>query len=383
MNEAANQQVGIKASFVGPTGSGKSFTAALLALGLAKHYEDRRPVGFFDTHGQSDFYEDIFRLEGVPLVSARGRSFAEMRTALTHCESEGFSGLIIDSYEDPWRELNAALRRRAGMTGRRLQIHHRDELAAIWSLWVARFVSSPLHIFLVGRLTHDDPDDETTTSKPRGQTAGAEAHLIVEMDVLHHPLAHVKTRRRGSQVHTCYVVKDRSMRLNGQTFRFRDVNDYREGDYKRVLDAFGPHIEALRDSTNTPPPTFNSVTSDELFVPGTADADAYQQARRIKIAIEEIEGVYGALWPGRTNQEGLLKNAATEALFGTRSWTAVEQLPASLVEHAAFTMRGLEAMLKAGEKVESPEALQRLIERLKFGQTPSDSEPNEGTVDNA
>jgi hypothetical protein len=391
LEAASNNQLGLKAGFFGPTGSGKSLTASILALGLAKQFHGSRPVAFFDTHGESDFVAPIFQIEGVPLVRVRSRSFADMRTALATAERDLCCAFIVDVYEHLWQELNTALRVRANVVGRRLQIQHRDELASVWSGWVTEMLSSPLHCLLIGRLSHDEPEDEIATTRPRGQVdVGYEAHLLLEMDVIHHPIARYKPRRRkpgtqpnGSQTHTCYVLKDRTQALNGVTFGFRDLNNYQPGDYQRVLDAFAPHVfrlvpgaahslsseHAQRIIDATARPDFASrVSSECFFAAGTGESDAAERARRVKIAVEEIEGVFGALWPGRDVQSGLLKNAATDALFGTRSWTAVQHMPVDTVEEAAQLMRRIERLVPAGAKVTAADALAELISRLRSGE---------------
>ena len=47
--KAVNEQGYLKAGFLGFPGSGKTFTASLLAIGLAKELKENRPVYAIDT----------------------------------------------------------------------------------------------------------------------------------------------------------------------------------------------------------------------------------------------------------------------------------------------------------------------------------------------
>jgi hypothetical protein len=49
-------------------------------------------------------------------------------------------------------------------------------------------------------------------------------------------------------------------------------------------------------------------------------------AREKKKALEEIEGYLVAIWPSTSAKEKQMKSEAIYQAFGTRSWTAVEEL---------------------------------------------------------
>ena len=181
-----------KVGMYGGGGSGKTLTATLLAIGLSKELHNHAPIKFFDTEDQADFIDPICRAEGVPLSVVKSRSFIDMRDAHRSAADEGCCALIVDSYSHPPRELEEALKQKLDYVGRRLPFQHREQIFTIWGEWVREMRSSPLHVFLNGRLSWewDEEDDDAGDARPvkigtkmRGDAdAGYEPDLLIEMD---------------------------------------------------------------------------------------------------------------------------------------------------------------------------------------------------------
>ena len=96
----------LKAGFLGFPKSGKTYTAAKLALGTRKFFGAKGPVGFFDTEGGSEYVSGMIKKEsGESIVGLRSRAFIDLMAVAQECETSGVSVLIVDSITHVWREL--------------------------------------------------------------------------------------------------------------------------------------------------------------------------------------------------------------------------------------------------------------------------------------
>jgi hypothetical protein len=156
--------------------------------------------------------------------------------------------------------------------------------------------------------------------------AGYEPSLLIEMEGIQAKARQKKTRaKQGSIMHHAYVLKDRWRTLNGRTFTFKDMNDYKAGDYLKVFKAFEPHFDKLAIGKGEQRAVDPTRTSAALF-DGNGDSAYQQRARRVQIVLEEIQGTLVKLWPGQDAKSKALKALAIETLFDTRSWTQVESI---------------------------------------------------------
>jgi hypothetical protein len=354
LHPASSTPSAAKIGVFGPQGSGKSLTSALIAIGLSKTYHQHAPVAILDPEDASDFLARVFESEGVPLVQAKARSFVEMREALAEAESVGCCAYLVDNYTAVHGELVEAVKAKANLQGRQLPYPLREELYRLWAEWVREMRQSPLHIILGGRLGWvwgDDEDENGDTtkvrlgSKMRGESdAGYEPNLLLEMESIDASTRDKKSRsKRGSNQHWVHVLKDRMMILNGLHFSFRDLNDYQAGDYEGVFKALRPHFDKL--TINRTPRVFSTRTSADLFQPPQGESSFAERSRRITVAMEELKASLEVLWPGGTDHAKACRMAAVEALFGTRSLSAVESKAPDVVESALLTLKAVESHL--------------------------------------
>ena len=76
--------------------------------------------------------------------------------------------------------------------------------------------------------------------------AGYEPDLLIEMEAIQHFVRDKKTRsKKGATTHTARVVKDRWMCLNGLQFSWKNLNDYKPGDFESIWTHFAPHFAKL------------------------------------------------------------------------------------------------------------------------------------------
>lgn len=350
LREAVVEQAAAKVGIFGPQGSGKTTTAALIAIGLSKTYHNSAPVAFQDTENGSDYLVPIFEAEGVPLLVIKSRAFKDMGAVLQEARERGCCVDLIDSYTHPWWELNDSLK--AKLNVKKLLFEHQDQLKTMWRGWTDLMLNSPLHMILCGRLGYVwDRGEDENGSKVNGELiklgtkmkseneAGYEPSLLIEMEGLQDSALRMKKSRakRGTINHHAYVLKDRWRALNGRTFTWKDLNEYKPGDWKPVFDAFLPHFSKLAIGKQQRAVNAGR-TSDALFA-GNGDSAYHQRARRVQITLEEIEGTLVKLWSGQDAKSKELKRQAVETLFGTRSWTAVESKPLEDLEFALDVLR--------------------------------------------
>lgn len=348
LKPAVIEQAAAKVGIFAPQGAGKTTTAALILIGLSKTFHNAAPVTMFDTENGSDYLIPIFEAEGVQLHVVKSRAFTDMRTALRESEALKACGYLVDSYTHPWAELTTAFK--AKSRRKKLEFHHMDELKTMWRQWTDQMLASPLHIVLAGRLGFiwDREDDGEGGSdlvklgaKMKGESeAGYEPSLLIEMEGIQSDAARLKKSKakQGSITHHAYVLKDRWRVLNGRTFQFKDINEYKPGDYKRVFDAFRPHFDKLAIGA-TQKALEPGRNSEALFSGTDGQTEFAERQKRMAIALEEIKEMASAIWPGQAAADKKARQVVLESLFGTLSWTAVEQKPVVELEDAVAMLR--------------------------------------------
>lgn len=360
LRDAVVEQAAAKVGLFGGQGSGKTTTSALLALGLSKTYHENAPVAFMDTENGSDYLVPIFALEGVKLKVFKSSAFADMKTGIREAQELGCCAYLVDSYTAPWRELNEALKTKLKVS--RLEFRHMDQLKTLWASWTALMLNSPLHVIVSGRLGYVwDREESENGSKKDGELvklgtkmkseseAGYEPSLLIEMEGIQTEAARQKKTRakQGSIVHHAYILKDRWRTLNGRTISWKDLNDYKAGDYKKIFDPFLPHFSKL--AIGGEQRAVDATRSSGALFDGNGDSAYQQRARRVQIDLEEIQGTLVKLWPGQDAKSKALKNLAVETIFQTRSWTAVEGKSLETLDAALDALKLFEEKVEDGE----------------------------------
>jgi hypothetical protein len=350
LKKAIVQQAAAKVGIFGRQGAGKTTTATLIAIGLSKMFHKGAPVAFFDTETGSDFVIEIFDIEGVELVVVKSRAFKDMRAALKEAEQMGCCAFLVDSYTHPWIDLTGSFK--AKSKRKRLEFHHMDELKTLWRGWTDQMLNSPLHCILSGRLgfewgEENQEDGETKLiklgSKLKGESeAGYEPSLLIEMEgVQDSDARHKKTKaKRGSIVHHAIVLKDRWRSLNGRTFMFRDINQYKAGDYQPVFNAFAPHWNKLVIGAAQVALDSDRNSEDLFDAPGGQSVYADRQ-RRKEIALAEVQAMLVKMWPGQDAASKDAKQRAIVQLFDVYAWRSVEEKSLEEVERAMAAMQDL------------------------------------------
>jgi len=358
-----NEQAAAKIGIFGSQGSGKSTTAAFLAAGISKTYHSDSPVAMMDTENGSDFLAPIFKAEGIELLVAKSGAFADMAKVLAQARQQGCCVFIMDSVTHTWRELIEAYCREKKVS--RPEFHHWKDIKASWGQWTAAFVNSPLHCIILGRAGYEyeyQENEETgkkelikgdTKMKAEGEF-GYEPSLLVEMVA---ERTGTEGHHGGSYNHVAYVLKDRARVLNGRSFEFPDMNDYKPGGWKKVFETFRPHLEFYNIGGTQR--ALDPTTSAGMFDPN-GNTEYYVIRQRRAVALEEIESSLTLLWPGQDAKSKRIKILVLDQLFHTRSWSAVQAMHPDKLEVALVKLQTFERRYSGQEFEDEHDILKAL-----------------------
>lgn len=328
-NRATNQSAFLKAGLLGFQGSGKTYTAVEIAIGLHKYCKSDKPIYFLDTETGSDWAIPRFESEGIELLVAKTRAFNDLLSGIASAEKEAFA-LIIDSVSHYWTEMIDAYKRKRNI-GTRMAFHHWSVLKPEWQRFSNAYINSRLHCIVCGRAGWEwghEADDEGhkdlmklgTKMKVEGEFA-FEPSLLLEME-------RIKGRDLGDTItHICHVIKDRNM--GGATMDGTTIENPR-------FENFLPHIKCLNIGGDHLGVDLGRK-SDDLFESNGESMTS--RRRRATVLIEEIDGELEARFPGTQKENKVAKAALKKKLFGTYSSTEIADLPPSVLES------GLSALL--------------------------------------
>src|SRR3990172_10901399 len=223
---AINQTAYLKAGFYGFAGSGKTFTATLIALGIMGRLKSKKPVAFFDTETGSDWVIPKFKAVGLDLVVVKRRAFKDLLEAVKEAE-QYCDVLIIDSISHLCNELLSTYMREKNK--KRLDFPDCNYLKPQWQQFTDLYLNSRLHILMCGRAGNiwdfvdhgadfKDQGEEKrfelvkTGTKMKAETdMGYEPSLLIEME-------RIKKEGGRGWIHRSTVLKDRSDLLDGSQF---------------------------------------------------------------------------------------------------------------------------------------------------------------------
>jgi hypothetical protein len=302
----------LKLGIYGDAGSGKSYTSALVAIGLSKLLKSEKPIGFVDTETGSDYLLPMFDREGVKMLRTKTRAFADLLTIIDEVR-DVCDVLIIDSVTHFWNELISSYKKQNQI--KFITLKHWDPLKQTWKEYTDRFINSPLHIIVAGRSADkweevEDPNDGAKELKKVGTKMRTESQfayepsLLVEMEAVQ-----LTIRAGGKMAHRAFVKKDRFDIMDGATFD------------NPTFDSFMPHIAML-----------NLGGEHKAFEEGRDSTGMFtrndigeRKAIQKDIFLEKIQNEIKKLYPGQTKDDVRAKIDLLQELFGTNSWTEIEK----------------------------------------------------------
>lgn len=308
---ATNQSAFLKMGIQGFAGSGKTQTAAKVAIGFHKYMKATKPVAFLDTETGSDFVLPMFKEASVPLVTLKSRAFIDLISATREAEKDFFL-LITDSVTHFWDELLKAYTDKREK--KKLRIWDWAPIKLEWRQYSELYVNSKVHIIMNGRAgwVYGDKEDEEGVT----ETTKVGTKMKVETDMNFEPslLVEMELARPADStaigtkfVNRAWVLKDRFDKINGQFFDKPNFETFLP--HIKLLNLGGEHIGV--DTTNN---------SQELFEGPTS---RMEWAKRREIALENITNEIMKRWPSQSTADKKAKLAILEKCFNTASWTAI------------------------------------------------------------
>jgi AAA domain-containing protein len=251
----------LKMALYGPAGSGKTFTALLVAEGLARHSGKR--IAYCDTEHGTAFYGQEVAQRGVHPEAfdfdvLYTKSITQVLDAVRGLDQNAYGVLVIDSISHLW---DAAI---AAYTGKKTKgggvpLFAWTSIKKPYKELMHLVLSSPVHVLLCGRQGNDFAEDESGELKNVGYKMRAEGETAYEPDVLLRLESH-KPGKKTAAVPTVVVEKDRSGILGGKIIAWPSFDNLA----KPLLGLLGTTQAAL-------------LTDDEV---GVQDAEALARQER-------------------------------------------------------------------------------------------------------
>lgn len=349
LKKAENKMAYAKVGLYGTAGSGKTRTAANVAIGLHKAIGSTKPIAAFDTEPAFSFVLPLFNAAGIELLVAdESRALKDLMTFMDEAEKV-CDICIIDSITHVWRDAQESYLKRVNEQRKSrnqrpllsLEFQHWRPIKAKWAEFTDRFLSSRMHVIVCGRAgtiyEYQDKDDgsgkkeliSTGTRMATEKELGYEPSLLIEM---------IADRHDGKTINVAVVQKDRADKLNGAEIPMPD--------YAKLQ----PHFAAL----NIGGKHFDSMDrrdSQDIFP--DADESGWDKEKQLrKVYSEEILELLKKHFPGRADKDVQARMDLLEQFFDTRSWTKIEEATKSDVLKS-----GLEAIRAKLEP--KPEAEER------------------------
>lgn len=351
LKPATNKMAYAKVGIYGTAGSGKTYTAAKIAIGLHQAANLDKPVGMFDTEPAASYIIPLFQAAGVEfLVYDESRALRDLMAFMDEAE-KSCSVVIIDSITHVWRDaqesylakINDGLRRHNKRPIGSLEFHHWRPIKAAWAEFTDRFLSSKMHVIVCGRAgsiyEYQEKSDgsgkkELITTGTRMATEkelGYEPSLLIEM---------IADRDGGKIVNTALVQKDRADRLNGKEIPYPDYQKLKP--HFDFLNIGGEHHGSM-----------SSRDSKDLYTE-EGDDNWTAEKRNREIWCDEIKSLlikHGM--DGSGKEEKLRRTTMIERIFKTGSWTRIENMRSEAIKAGYLAMKAeLEPTAEGASEVE-------------------------------
>lgn len=312
LKPAVNQTAFLKAGFFGFQGSGKTYTACEIAIGLC-HLIKNHKVAFFDTEAGSDYMIPKFKKAELELFVHKGRAFKDLCSIVREAEKNGFGVLIIDSISHVWREIQDAYKTRIKRD--RLYMQDWGSIKGQWQEFTDLFLNSHLHIIMLGRagFEYDNEVNEDTHKKELVKVGtkmkveaemGYEPSLLIEMEA-------ILDEKAGRFAHIATILKDRSDLMNGQSLR-----NPKFADFKPIIEFLNLGGEHVAVDTQR--------SSVELFK--NPDYSYEELKKKRAIALEELqEALVLSGLDGRSNEAVIKRTTLLKDVFGSSSKTYIDE----------------------------------------------------------
>lgn len=352
-NDLSNDSPFAKIAIEGFAGTGKTFLATQLAIGLHKKIGADKPIVVYDTEKAFRAIQDLFVDAGIKVKQRKSRSLKDLVTTFQFCEAGHADILILDSVSHVWESFVQyyidAKSKRLNKRVTKLSFPDWGYLKPEWkrqfSNWI---VNGNFHIIFTGRAGYEyehDADEETgkmTELRKSGIRMKAETETAYEPDILilmERIEDMLGKDKKISRIAT--VLKDRYRQIDGRTFENPTFKEF-----EPVIDKIMSGQAAKVEDEN--PDTFEELEQKN---------DNWQKKR--DVLLEETEAIFHSLGLGTSKEDKQLKVNILEAAFNTASWTAitnmkVEEIQAALLNLKKFKELYLDYLKRCAETSEKP-----------------------------
>jgi len=309
----------VKAGFGGMAGAGKSRTATEFVIGSYQALKYTKPVLIIDNEEGARWLRPIFARAGIPALLKRTTSLDDVLTSFDLLKSGEVEFLFIDSLTKVWYRYT-----REYLTKNRKQFMELNDWGKLLPKWQETFsdvfVAAQGSIVFTGRggfsyEKEEDERDDTGRIVKKGSFVKSGVKMKLAGETPFEPDLNVwmeqqqEITQEGLKVwREAHVMKDRSGTIDGKVFT------------NPTFAEFAPFVTFL---TDIPKGVVAGESSSRNLAPGE-NFDNYARRTNKQIALEEIQEEIVKLHPGQAKEDKTAKATLIEGLFGTRSWTAVE-----------------------------------------------------------
>jgi hypothetical protein len=332
--------VPVKTGLMGEQGTGKTTTAALLGAALSKLYHGGAPIHVTDPELGWQYLEPvIFKPEGIKLVQRTIPTFKAMLDDIDQAEREGAAVYAVELGKI-WIEIVRTLQRAD-------RVNWGMQLRSMWDDFVARFLNSPMHCIVLGRIQDvieevivNDKGDTRSIKVGEGMKAGGqrnnfgyEPNLVIRMNLEVKPRVKKgeKFEDEGRMVHRAHVLKDRTWAINGKVFRWNDRDRYEPGDFKYVWNNLRPHFLAVQ-KTMAFVKLDASATSEAIVESDSGNGEFYERRQRKEALTAEIKACLDLYFAGQGKEDKQIRLAIGDLIFGVKSSEARDSLSVEALE---------------------------------------------------
>jgi hypothetical protein len=215
-------KAGFKLALYGPAGSGKTFTALLLAEGLARHCGRR--VAVLDTEQGTAFYSQAVPTrkthpQAFDFDVLHSRAVTEALAAVHALDPAEYGVVVVDSISHIWDACRNAYSGKVTKHGG-IPLHAWSSIKKPYRELMNLLLSLQVHVIFCGRQGIDYGEDEGTGElKQVGFRLRAEGETGYEPDILLRLESHKSDRRRPAVI-LAHVEKDRTGVLAGATIEW-------------------------------------------------------------------------------------------------------------------------------------------------------------------
>lgn len=332
----------LKLAAEGTAGTGKSYTLALITIGLYQRIQSTKPIVIFDTEQSAKFLRLMFGKHNIEVLVKESRTLPDLAATIDWCSDGNADICFIDSITHVWEDF---LNDYTQNGRKRIQFQDWGKIKPIWKHEFAnRVVGCQCHLLFTGRegFTYDYEEiDGKKTLVKTGVKMKTEGETAYEPDVL------LRLERFEQLIdpnipkeiwREATVLKDRSDILDGKVFRDPSYDD------------FAPVIEfLLSDPQNK---TQTDSTPNEGLI--EREENNYQERAQVKIQLERNNALLDKVSVGTGKAEKALRGALINyAYMGETSELAIARMSLDQLVDAHDTR--LQPMVEIIHKVQRGE----------------------------